>query len=241
MVIGHHDGEPFDLERSVQLQAVDRQVLETGQLLEREEHNILKQTGETRTYWSIKAPLRDAHGRIVGLCGISTDITDALATEVKLAGVPPSRGLRHPPPGGSVATPAAGRQRIVRAGRSQHHQGRPRREPCLRMGAPPRRRRPGLPREVVLSAIELEARQVLLATVRDFTERELAEAEIHALNAQLERRVRCKHAAVAMAAAASGVRSAAERKRTVCGTSSASSTGSNSIALSMPDAQGHSI
>ncbi|MFE8034478.1 PAS domain-containing protein, partial [Thiohalocapsa marina] len=84
-VIGRDDAEFFDLDLSDQLKAVDRQVLETGQTLEREEINILKETGETRTYWSIKAPLRDTQGRIVGLWGISTDISDRLTTEAKLA------------------------------------------------------------------------------------------------------------------------------------------------------------
>lgn len=46
-----------------------------GQVVEREERDVVKATGEERIYWTVKSPVRDAAGRVVGLCGMSVDIT----------------------------------------------------------------------------------------------------------------------------------------------------------------------
>ncbi|HEX5756956.1 MAG TPA: diguanylate cyclase, partial [Arenimonas sp.] len=51
---------------------------------EREETNVIAETGETRVYWTIKLPLRDAAGRVTGMCGISSDITASRAMEAKV-------------------------------------------------------------------------------------------------------------------------------------------------------------
>ena len=58
------------------LRKTDRRVLELGETITREETNHIHATGETRSYWSIKKPLRDASGAIVGMIGISHDITE---------------------------------------------------------------------------------------------------------------------------------------------------------------------
>ena len=58
------------------LRKTDRRVLELGETIAREETNHIHATGETRSYWSIKKPLRDAAGAIVGMIGISHDITE---------------------------------------------------------------------------------------------------------------------------------------------------------------------
>ncbi|WP_051246955.1 sensor domain-containing diguanylate cyclase [Thermomonas fusca] len=58
------------------LRKTDRRVLELGETIAREETNHIHATGESRSYWSIKKPLRDASGAIVGLLGISHDITE---------------------------------------------------------------------------------------------------------------------------------------------------------------------
>ena len=84
-VQGRDDGDFFDLSQSAVIREHDRRVLEAGETLEREERNVIKATGEVRRYWSVKAPLRDDHGQIVGLCGLSLDITDRRANEDKLA------------------------------------------------------------------------------------------------------------------------------------------------------------
>lgn len=58
------------------LRETDRRVLHGGETLAREETNFIRASGEWRTYWSIKKPLRDAAGRITGMLGISHDITE---------------------------------------------------------------------------------------------------------------------------------------------------------------------
>lgn len=73
--VGQDDSAFFDLDEADDLKANDREVLATGRTVAREERDVVKETGEERTYWTIKAPLRDASGTIVGLCGVSLDIT----------------------------------------------------------------------------------------------------------------------------------------------------------------------
>lgn len=57
--------------------ADDRAVLKTGQpLLDREEP-FTTRTGETGWFLTSKFPLRDAHGQIIGMVGVSRDVTEA--------------------------------------------------------------------------------------------------------------------------------------------------------------------
>jgi diguanylate cyclase (GGDEF)-like protein len=51
-------------------------VLEAGEVVEKEEVDTVRGTGATRTFWSVKIPMRKADGTIYALCGISTDITE---------------------------------------------------------------------------------------------------------------------------------------------------------------------
>ncbi len=74
-VLGRDDSEFFDLVRSQELKRNDLEVITTGMGLEREERNILP-SGELRIYWTAKVPLRDAQGQVIGVCGISTDISE---------------------------------------------------------------------------------------------------------------------------------------------------------------------
>lgn len=73
-------GKTFDdfvrLEHDEDRQEIDRKVLVHGEVVAREEHNVLPVTGEVRTYWSIKKPMRDASGAITGMVGVSYDITE---------------------------------------------------------------------------------------------------------------------------------------------------------------------
>jgi PAS domain S-box-containing protein len=75
-IIGKDDSHFFDLELANELQFNDRLVLDFGKTIEREEEAIVKLTGEIRNYWVIKKPLLDSQGQIIGMCGISKDITD---------------------------------------------------------------------------------------------------------------------------------------------------------------------
>ncbi|RUO34264.1 sensor domain-containing diguanylate cyclase [Aliidiomarina sanyensis] len=81
---GKTDGHFFDLERSRALRDNDVRVLKSGETLTTEEENILKSTGESRTFLSVKKPLRDETGDIIGMFGVSTDITERKMLEKQL-------------------------------------------------------------------------------------------------------------------------------------------------------------
>ncbi len=83
-VVGKDDTHFFDLNISDQLRVNDLRVLQHGEVIEREELNIIKGSGETRIYWSVKKPLRDSAGNIIGICGISSDITERKRLETQL-------------------------------------------------------------------------------------------------------------------------------------------------------------
>lgn len=82
---GQDDRAFFDLDHSDALQRNDRQVLAQQVEVSQEEVNYLKETGEKRVYWSVKKPIYDREGNLIGLCGISTDITKHKQIEARLA------------------------------------------------------------------------------------------------------------------------------------------------------------
>lgn len=76
-ILGHDDSHFFDLEQSNALKQNDAEVMASGRAVHREERDIVKSTGEERIYWTMKSPLRDASGKVVGLAGMSLDITES--------------------------------------------------------------------------------------------------------------------------------------------------------------------
>ena len=72
---GPDDSQFFDLEQSNELRVNDLKVIADGVTVRREEHDIVKETGEQRVYLTTKSPMRNASGELVGMCGISLDIT----------------------------------------------------------------------------------------------------------------------------------------------------------------------
>jgi diguanylate cyclase (GGDEF)-like protein/PAS domain S-box-containing protein len=84
-VLGKDDSHFFDLNISNQLRLNDQRVLQHGETIEQEETNVIRETGETRTYWSVKKPLHDADGKIIGICGISSDITQRKRLETQMS------------------------------------------------------------------------------------------------------------------------------------------------------------
>lgn len=82
-VIGADDSRFWDGPGSQAIRSNDRRVIEGGMRLETEEHLAMPGT-ETRTYFSIKSPVRDARGGIMGVAGISTDITHFKRMEAEL-------------------------------------------------------------------------------------------------------------------------------------------------------------
>ncbi|MDX1492089.1 MAG: PAS domain-containing protein [Pseudohongiellaceae bacterium] len=83
-IYGKDDSHFFDLELSNQLQINDQKVMNENITIQQEEANYIKATGETRIYWTIKAPIFDENKEVIGMCGISTDITQQKKLESTL-------------------------------------------------------------------------------------------------------------------------------------------------------------
>ena len=75
-VLGKDDSHFFDLPLSKQLKVNDNKVMTDGVTTENEETNVVKETGQTHIYRTVKKPLFNDNQKIVGMCGISTDITE---------------------------------------------------------------------------------------------------------------------------------------------------------------------
>lgn len=73
-IIGHDDRLLFPPEQAALLMANDREVMQRQSLVTFEEH-VQTAQGE-RVFLATKGPLRDAHGQVTGLFGISHDITE---------------------------------------------------------------------------------------------------------------------------------------------------------------------
>lgn len=73
---GSEDSQFFPPETVAQLHAIDKRVMEAGE--DTAEKIATTLNNQRRTYWEIKTPLYDDEDKahIVGLCGISTDITE---------------------------------------------------------------------------------------------------------------------------------------------------------------------
>ncbi|EYC49843.1 diguanylate cyclase [Hylemonella gracilis str. Niagara R] len=83
-ILGRTDDAFFDAETAAQLRANDRRVLEHGERVEAEEVNTTIKGRTTHAFYSVKLPLRDEHGNIYALCGISTDITQRKLAEEEI-------------------------------------------------------------------------------------------------------------------------------------------------------------
>ncbi|WP_026339228.1 sensor domain-containing diguanylate cyclase [Psychromonas ossibalaenae] len=75
-VIGRDASHFFDFSFSDSLRRNDQQVMRENITLETEESNFVKALGESRVFKTIKKPLHNARGDVIGMCGISTDITE---------------------------------------------------------------------------------------------------------------------------------------------------------------------
>ncbi len=83
-IIGKDDSSFYDLNVSHDLRHNDRRVMKDGATLELEEISLVKSTGKFRTYWSVKTPIRNDNAEIIGMCGISNDITERKRLELAL-------------------------------------------------------------------------------------------------------------------------------------------------------------
>ncbi|RDB45764.1 sensor domain-containing diguanylate cyclase [Tsukamurella tyrosinosolvens] len=82
-VLGRDDTNFFDPEFAARLMATDREIMTSGVAREVEEKPVVE--GELRTFLSLKAPYRDAAGTVIGMIGISRDITEARRAAAELA------------------------------------------------------------------------------------------------------------------------------------------------------------
>ena len=81
-ITGKTDYELYPPHAAAKYQAEDRIVLRDGRRLEREEQNLID--GLPRILRTIKAPIRDRYGQIVGVLGIASDVTEQRQLETKL-------------------------------------------------------------------------------------------------------------------------------------------------------------
>ncbi|MBD2680714.1 MULTISPECIES: PAS domain S-box protein [Nostoc] len=82
-IIGHTDYDFFPKEVADKLSVNNQKVLQMGQTIEVEE--VVPQDDGDHTYLAVKFPIYDAAGKISGMCGIATDITDRKRAEASLA------------------------------------------------------------------------------------------------------------------------------------------------------------
>lgn len=83
-VLGRCDADFFDAATSERLQANDAQVLQGAGSRSFDELIVPLGTHEARTFLSVKLPMRDVHGGVEAVCGISTDITERMRQEADL-------------------------------------------------------------------------------------------------------------------------------------------------------------
>jgi PAS domain S-box-containing protein len=78
-VVGQDDDALWPPDLAASCKAADRQVVEEGKTLTVEEAATIQ--GKTFVYLTYKTPYRDAEGRIIGIIGVSRDITERKAAE----------------------------------------------------------------------------------------------------------------------------------------------------------------
>jgi len=83
-IIGINDAQFFSLEGSKDLVANDNFVMQENKSIEAEECTVIAETGQVRYYSAVKKPISDEQGEVVGLLGVSTDITQAKEVEKEL-------------------------------------------------------------------------------------------------------------------------------------------------------------
>src|SRR5574343_379116 len=83
-ILGRTDRDLFDPELAIELQVSDDRVLAAGETIASENCLPARSEEGLRCYWIVRQALRDAHGQIVGLAGVATDITDRKRQEQEL-------------------------------------------------------------------------------------------------------------------------------------------------------------
>ncbi len=81
-ILGRRDIDILPADLADEFIKTDEAVIKNGQVEEREESGIIQ--GRMCTFLSHKAPWRDSSGNIIGIIGVSTDITDRKKAETEL-------------------------------------------------------------------------------------------------------------------------------------------------------------
>jgi PAS domain S-box-containing protein len=81
-IIGRSDADLLAPEVAGLLMETDRQVMTTGEVRKQEETMLVD--GATRTFLSTRAPYRDHEGRVTGVIGVASDITELKSAEKAL-------------------------------------------------------------------------------------------------------------------------------------------------------------
>ncbi|MDZ4314941.1 MAG: PAS domain-containing protein [Azonexus sp.] len=80
-IVGQEDAVFFDAETAAKLRENDRRVIEGGESIRQIEENVLHAGGDKHIFLSVKVPMRDDAGQVVGLLGISSEITEQQRAE----------------------------------------------------------------------------------------------------------------------------------------------------------------
>jgi diguanylate cyclase (GGDEF)-like protein/PAS domain S-box-containing protein len=80
-IVGRNGYEFFGRERAARYRAVDRGILETGTEFHEIEEHVSRRTGQRFFTEITKVPVRDTDGRIVGIQGLFSDVTQRIEAE----------------------------------------------------------------------------------------------------------------------------------------------------------------
>lgn len=83
-IISYDDTAFFSHQHASDVFKNDALVLHQGKTVESEERNVIVKTGETRYYETVKKPLLGLNGDVIGLLGVSTDITQRKKSEISI-------------------------------------------------------------------------------------------------------------------------------------------------------------
>jgi len=83
-IIGRTDEELFDLTSSPDLCSIENKVINLAIEYKVKESVIIKSTGEHRLFLSVKTPIFNTDKRVVGIIGVSTDITEIYCLQKEL-------------------------------------------------------------------------------------------------------------------------------------------------------------
>ena len=84
-IVGHTLDDFFEPTTATQLKRDDLRVLTTGQTVEQKEIRVTKSGGEKHEYLTVKSPVCSRQGKIIGLSGVSIDITQNEQIEALLS------------------------------------------------------------------------------------------------------------------------------------------------------------